>query len=188
MVTFQWHQEHSHCCATHHHPSPKMFTFLNWNSAPIKHWKSPFCLPPHPSPRRLPVYFLTLWIWLFSIPQRSEIKRVFVGTYCILECILRSTVYVLQTDCTFFFSFCAIGRFSIAICLIHSCVCIRQSQSPSSSPHFSSWCPSVCSLCWNTGSFKTPENHSHLESSCSRSTRQSSPRGFNILWWVLMVV
>ena len=42
--TVQWHYTRStSLCYTCHHPSPKFFIFLNWNSVPIK--KSPFPLP-----------------------------------------------------------------------------------------------------------------------------------------------
>ena len=64
-------------CNSHHHPSPEFFTFLNWNSVPIKHWlptPPPHLLPP-PGPRHLPMYFLTLWIWLFYVPHISGIKQ-----------------------------------------------------------------------------------------------------------------
>ena len=36
-------------CNSHHHPSPKFFTFLNWNSVPIKH-QLPIPSPHHTIP------------------------------------------------------------------------------------------------------------------------------------------
>ena len=55
----------------HHHPSPEFFTFLNWNSVPIK-YQLPnsllhFLLPPHHLAPGISVQSLSR-VWLFAIP------------------------------------------------------------------------------------------------------------------------
>ena len=54
-----------------------IFTFLDWNSVPIKHKLT--IHPPHPTPCpgswHLPMYFLMLWTWLFWIPHIRGIKQ-----------------------------------------------------------------------------------------------------------------
>ena len=49
---------------SYHHTSPEFFTFLNWNSVPVKHWL-PISIPfPHlPAPG---IYQCTFWLYEFD--------------------------------------------------------------------------------------------------------------------------
>ena len=76
---------------SHHHPSPDSFTFLNWNSVPIKH-QVPLPPPHTPHPRSLaPTRELSDSMNATILGTSCKWnQRVFVCTYCISECIFFS--------------------------------------------------------------------------------------------------
>ena len=82
-------------CSSHRCPSPEVFTFLNWNSAPDKHWFP--VLPPHPRP--LPLASTTVLSDSLNLTILGNSYKwnqtVFVCTYCILECIFNvNLIYI----------------------------------------------------------------------------------------------
>ena len=111
---------------SHHHPSPELFTFLNWNFVPIKH-QVPIPPPHAPHPRPLaPTSVLSdsMNATILGTSHKWN-RRVFVCTYCISECIFKVNLkYVLQTDFAFFFFFFPVlyNKFSSVISFVHSSV------------------------------------------------------------------
>ena len=127
---------------SHHHPSPELFTLLNWNSVPIKHQvpippphaPHPQPLEPHPRPLA-PTSVLSDSMNATILGTSSKWNwRVFVCTYCISECIFKVNLkYVLQTDFAFFFFPLCYTISSHQSSLLYTVVYICQSQSPDSS-------------------------------------------------------
>ena len=90
-------------CNSHHHPSPEFFTFLNWNSVPIKHQLP--VPPPHlpPNPRHLWApgsYQRTFWLYEFDYSR--YLVQVQSNSICQMVLITPSTADC-WSDCKYSF-------------------------------------------------------------------------------------
>ena len=108
-------------CKSHHHPSPEFFSFLNWNSVPIKHCHHlPSPLPPPQPLTSTKVVSESVHLTvLCSSYKWSQI--LFVCTWYELECIFKvNLIYVLQINYAFFFPPVLYSMLSLIIYFIHS--------------------------------------------------------------------
>ena len=82
-------------CNSHHHPAPKSFTFLNWNSIPIK-----LCPPPHyPHP----------WLLTSTNALSDSMNLTILGTLYVLICFshvrLCATLWTVACQAPLFMGF-----------------------------------------------------------------------------------